>query len=779
MLYVPSASALSNFTARENPANITASSGQVDYKTLSVMADMYIGLDKIGIDLNQTNFTAAGIDYRAFKALYDGNKDVIRRLYDSDSDALDAINATNLTVDDIQAYLSAAGDYDKTYRAYENFSAMGDGANETASSVELRADYSRLSDAYKALQSSSYTSMDMLDNSNRPGINASLLKPFMDASDGLMSQMVKQNNMIRIASGQYSLTLSSESKQARIGDTVVYTAMLKNADGSPVQGANIVLYGDGVQYASGIAGVSGECELAYLVPDSLERDRVNIYAEYLPPGQPELPAVSDTVYLDIQDEATSLSLALASDSAAYGDSVNVSGRLIADRGFPARDQPVDIFIDGVHLGEATTGEDGVYALSFPIAENMPGGDCNITASYGQVPGDIFLGSSTPARMLNVIPGQTSITLFIPEDNFTTGGMASMSGRLVSGSGLNVSGAKVLAYMDSSGIGEGLTDSYGRYAIQAKIPYDSIPGNHSIDTVYVPSGGALAGSSSGKYAVHVDVIRPVISVNGTTLVLFSNDTLNVTGSLHTSSGIPVVGQAVVVRVSDTIGGTVTTDQSGDFYFSRTINGFDPAGYYGISVILQSPADLEPASAGHVLIVPADKAVAITAFAAMLALLFMVILLANAGMSIDKLAKLATGRLRLEADIGEEAASERSPPEPNVDVPRKAIPQQIPENISEQIGAGGFVEAATGMYVTAKAMAADHGVRVGESDTHREFYRAAIRSYPLLDASLRLVVDTYERMRYGHKDASAADMQNAFQGLRSVQAAFDKDAVEDKK
>ncbi len=95
-------SSSSNYTARENPANVTATNGNVDYKTMAIMADMYLGLGKVTLDINQSNFDLAKIDYQAFMSLYDSNKDSLQRLYDSNADGLKAINVTDLTVADIQ-----------------------------------------------------------------------------------------------------------------------------------------------------------------------------------------------------------------------------------------------------------------------------------------------------------------------------------------------------------------------------------------------------------------------------------------------------------------------------------------------------------------------------------------------------------------------------------------------------------------------------------------------------------------------------------------------------
>lgn len=773
LVYVPSASALqANYTARENPTNVTATNGQVDYKTLAIMADMYLGLGKISIDLNQTNFTAADIDYQSLRALYENNKDVILHMYDTNAAALETINSTDLTMDDIRAYLTNASNYHKTYGIYKNYTDMGDVANATATGVKLRVDYGELSDAYNALQSSSYASMSRLDDSNQENVNSSLLQPFMDATDRLMLQITIQNRDVQVETSNYDLTLTTESTQARIGDTVQYIATLNRSDGSLVPGANVVLYVNGAQVSSATTGPTSECVLSYQVPNSNLQNYVKVYAEYIPTERPELPAISDTLFLHIIDEPTSLSLSLAPNTTAYGDVVNVAGRLVSDRGFPAIDSEIDVYINDAHLGHATTDNNGAYAFSFPITESTPGGDSNITARYDQATGNVFLDATSPASTLHVIPQRTFISLNSSGDNFTAGDLLSMSGKLVTENGLTVSGAKVLAYMDGGVIGDAVTDKRGYYSIQARIPYDSTQGSHSLTAVYAPGGGALERSSSSQLSIYVNSIKLVMDVNGTPLVLFANDMLNVTGALHTESGVPLGGQTIAIRVSDTIWGTVITDQHGDFRFSRSVNSSDSTGFYRIFVTSISPSGIaSPASVGPVLIIPVDKTLASTVLIGILVLLALFILWVRAGMSFNNLKQLAIGRSKLETDGGKEAvylpvAEDQHIPEPVV-----KPPIEIPGYIGALIGSGSFNEAALGIYAVARQMAASCGVTVRDSDTHREFYRMTIKSYPLLRDSLGPIVDTYERMQYGHMDAGTMDIQNAFKGLQALRVTFD--------
>ncbi len=769
LVYVPSAAALqANYTARENPGNVTATNGQIDYKTLAVMADLYRGIGKIGLDLNQSDFYAANIDYQAFRALYESNKNVIPHLFDSDADALSALNSTDLTVDDIRAYLVAIKDYNDTYWAYQNYTASGDQANATVSSKDLGVEYVRLSDAYDALQVSSATSMERLDGSNQASVNASMLQPFMDATSNLMSQISIKNRIVHAASSNYTVTLTSATNHAHIGDVVVFTVKLQGPGDRAVQGANIGLYINGGQVTSGTTDLLGECELSYAVPEGIRQDSISAIAEYAPPGAQELLAISDILHLDISDEGSILTLYLSPDRATFGDEVNASGRLTSDRGLSGTDYPVDLYMNGMYIGQTITGEGGAYDLSFTIADTMPGSYVNMTARYEQASGSVLLGSASSVVMLDVLPQRSSIALDDPGKNFTAGDPLSLNGSIVSENEIKVPDAKVLVYLDGSSIGNGTTDNDGNYVIQATIPYDSTPGNHSLYAVYMPDGGSLEGSSSDRYAINVGTIKPVLAVNGTPLVLFMGDMLNMTGSLHTVSGIPMRGQPVTIRVSDSIGGTVITDENGNFNYTREVNGYDPEGFFDISV--SSPSYAGPIStiSGHVLILPVDKILTIISLVSMLVLFFVIVMLAKSGMTFDKLIRLASGRTKPETDAVPEYLPDPSLLRVNKQV--SAEPPQIPGSISELIQAGSFSDASIAMYDTARAMAASKGVKVRDSDTHLEFYRSAIASYPSIAGSLQTIVHTYERLRYGHKDASAGELQKAFSSLKDVQAAF---------
>lgn len=765
-----------NYTARENPANITASSGQVDYKTLAIMADLYRGLGNIALDINQSNFDKAKIDYTSFKGLYDNNKDVFQRLFDSDADALDAINATDLTVDDIRAYIDDANDYNQSYRMYQDSIVNGDTANATAYAIKVKQEYKTLSAAYNDLRGSGYATMDRLDSSNQEGINASLLQPFLDTTEHLMAKTAADQKTIQAINTNYDLTLISSAGEAAIGDTVTYNAILKSNATDPVHGADIVLYANDRVVSSGVTDPYGTCSLTYKIPENITWNNVSVYAEYVPAGQSVWSAVSDTLYLHLLDERTILSSSVIPRQTTFGDTVTVNGSLVSARGFPASGLPVDIYLDGIRLGRAVTGDDGAYSFSFPVTEYLPGGHCDVYAIYRQAAGNVYISASSSPDTLDVAPQNTSITMAASAIWFTAGDHAGVNGTLTAEKGLPVGDASVIAMLDDRQVGTNKTDDNGFYTITAMIPYDSASGNHSLYTIYVPENSSLSGSSSDPSLIHVDGITSAINVNSTQVILFLNDTLNVTGSLHTENGLPLSGQAVEIRVSDSIGATVTTDDSGNFYYSRTVNGYDPAGIYEVSVYMLSPGNsmtLASVTAGRMLILPVDKTLAIEAFAVILLILIAIVLMANAGMSIGRLADMVMGRTKPEATV----AAEASPVSINQDTKPAMPPSYGLEHVGKLVEAGTFGEAAISMYVAARQMAADNGVIVRDSDTHREFYREVSTSRPSLAVPLRPIVDIYERMRYGHRDSSAEDMQKAFNGLKAIQTAFnDKIGVE---
>ncbi len=670
-------------------------------------------------------------------------------------------------------YIDNVHDYNETYRLYENYKANGDTANATALAIQLNTQFRKLNASYADMRTSSLASMDMLDNTNQQNVNSSLLLPFLGTADSLMTVYTTQDHSIRAQSSDCNLTLTAASSEAHVGDTVLYIATLQSATNSPIGGANVVLYVNDTFVASAVTDASGTCQIPYNVSTDLTRDRVSVYSEYTPMGQAILPASSDTLYLHVLDENSTLSLSVSPHTATFGDAIAATGRLASDRGFPVRSGLVDVYLNGSLLGVATTRTDGTYNFSFNVNERTPGGQSNIYAVHDRAAGSFYLGASSPSDTLYVIPQKTAITMQVTGSRFVAGSTAPINGTLTADNGIPVADVGVVAYLDDRRIGNAVTDISGNYSIKAMIPYDSSGGNHSIYTAYYPANSSLYASSSDHDAIRVDSVTSLIAVNGTPLILFLNDTLSVTGSMHTSDGKPMHDQAVGVQVSDSLGGTVTTDDSGYFDYSRTVNAYDPAGIYAVSVFMQTPSGpvkSASANAGYVIVLPIDKTLALVAFVVDLALVILAILMLWSGLTMSRLIDLATGRSKQEADL------EDMPPEPISDKlpPEQAKTQQsfeeLASGIDKSIASGDFTIASVHMYTAARSLAINKGLQVADSDTHREFYRGAARAYPQIATPLGNIVNVYERMSYGHGDAGADDLKNAYNGLKEIFLAF---------
>ena len=774
VLYAPAAISSSNYTARENPANVTASNGLIDYKTLAIMAEMYQSLGKVTLDLNQSSFDLAKIDLASFKLLYDSNKDCIGRLYDSNADAINAINSTDMTVADIQTYIDKTADYNKTFQLYKNYMANGDTANATALAVTLDAKFKQLNVSYDDLHINSILSLDMLDNTNQKNVNSSLIRPFLSTTDYIMALQTAEQDSINVKLSDYSVTLMASSSEAHIDDSLIYTVVVRQSSSDdPVNGANVELYVNDVPTASGVTDATGACQIPYKVSEDLSRSQVNVYAKYTPTGQTMLPAISNVLDLHILDENTILSLSLSPRNATFGDTIRVKGRLASVRGFPARDSPVVIYLGSTQISRATTDDNGTYDLSFRINEQTPGGQSNVYAVHDRASGSFFVGSSSSSVPIEVTPLHTKNVMRIDELRFTAGDMMPISGTLVAENGIPVDGADIAVYMDDYKIGSGSTDYNGHYTLNARIPYDSSAGNHSIYTVYVPSGGSLYTSSSNKAVIHVASITTSIAINGAPLILFINDTLNVTGSMHTSDGKPVRGQAVVIQVSDSIGGTVVTDDTGNFSYSRVVNAYDPAGIYTISAYMQpisSPVKTASAVAGYVIILPIDKSLALVAYVVDIVLIILALLVVRYGLNMSKLIDRLTGRSKEDAEL-----DDLSPVSPEEQLQPQQVKKQpsfedIAGNIDTSIDTGDFTDASMRMYVAVRSLAINKGLHITDSDTHREFYRSAAESYPQIATPLRSIVNLYERMTFGHGNAGLEDLKHAYDSLKEVYLVF---------
>lgn len=663
-LYVPSSTA-SSYIARENPDNVTAISGVVDCREAAILDSLYQSLNKVAVDINQSNFDQAEVDYYSFKDLYNNNKAVIQRMYDSDAARQNAINATDLAVADINDYLNCAGDYNKTYSVYAKDLSSGD--NASAATVDLNAEYRRLNSSYDDLQTSVLQSLRQLESADRQHVNASFVNPLLAAASLYTCQSAGQYESVRIP-----------------------------------------------------------------------------------------------------DEKSLLTISVLPHEAAYGDLVSVTGKLVSETGSPASGCHIDVYMNDTRVGGTVTDDGGAYVLRFPVTDRMSGGMGSVRAIYDQDNGSIFLSTASLDDTLDIMPKKTFITLNVAGTRYTAGDAIAINGTLVTENGIPVTGAEVAACMDSRSIGNGTTDANGSYAIKATVPYDSVAGNYSLFVTYTPVGSSLQGSSSEQYAVQVNAIPAIINVNGTPLILFLNDRLLISGSLRSNDGLPARGQALEVRVAGGIGGMVMTDENGNFNYFHTVSAYDPAGMYSIAVVMPSmPGPVKQVSAfpDNMVILPVSKTVAMAAFAALIVLVFALILLIRKRQAFRWPIDMALGCNRIET----------GPQDGNLAVQVTAIPssaswtsifEKYLDNMSALIAAGDLERASVAMYVAARAIAIENSVSVPGSKTHREFYSNTIVSYPSMCAPLLRIVNTYERMRFGPGGLGADEMYHALDDLKIV-------------
>lgn len=222
--------------------------------------------------------------------------------------------------------------------------------------------------------------------------------------------------------------------------------------------------------------------------DSLDRHENDINQSYRNLGLPERP-----MPLPANGTAASLSLDADANAASFGDTVNVTGRLIGDGdGMPGR--AVDILLGDAPLATVTTGLNGTFGHALRIGASAPAGSSQIRAVYYEGTNGSLASATSD---VTIIPMATGLTL----DITGTASPYRASGTLHSASGVPVPGAEILLWVDGSPAASGTTGDDGRYDIAFDVADGTAATGHSAYASFDPgTGKALLPSTSSTAEV---------------------------------------------------------------------------------------------------------------------------------------------------------------------------------------------------------------------------------------------------------------------------------------
>lgn len=722
------------------PTTLKASSDQIS----ALLGHSLIYLDNASINVNALNYTQAGRSYYQFNQSCTELENIIWQLNGSnpDYDAIGAsLNYTNAGLGDL---LNNADNYNQTRQLYNASVAINDIANVSVYKVLVSDRYSRIIGSYENISSNASALTTQLGDM---GVDT---RPLQDAVNNLNEYIDWLNadyGSLGIGSNGSILYCGTNQTVASIGSDVRLSTYFVDSQGQPIDNAHVNFYLNNQLLGSNTTNNKGRTYVDYIVPASIEQDTLRAQAEYVPADGATPGVYSNPVLLQVGDLYTSISMALDKDEASYGDTVAVSGRLSPLYGVYAGGRTIHILFGDMPAGTTVTDVNGSYEYDFHIAPDTLAGTFMLNAVFQPAPGDILLNSFSQETSLNVTAQNASITLNAPPA-VNLGDTAAFNGTLLSASDRPIQGVNILLYIDDTLWCNGTTDDNGVYVIPSIIPNNATVGYHTVYTAFAPgSGVSLYGVASGPFKIYFNDSGKRIDVEGVPLVLFADDSLNMTGTLLTGSGAPVTNRALDVRISGINATAAVTDGAGYFNTSSAFIGGELPALSPVTI--SDDASSSVLYERQVLLIPFDKWKVLGALVILGALISGVFAVTR--MPRDR--GQPAGRARVFEP--ETAAGQSHRPDFEID---REIPQ-IKAAMDKNDARSSLIQ----IYAATRKMVALAGVEVTDAMTEDGFYDKTAAAFPRVAPPLRYIVSSYRSSIDTHRTFSATELEMALKCL----------------
>lgn len=316
-------------------------------------------------------------------------------------------------------------------------------------------------------------------------------------------------------------SLTINSPVVTYGENVELKAVLTYS-GAPMSGKTISFTLNNNPAGTAVTAADGSATLP--LSPSPDAGTYNIKAEFTEAGY---DAASASGTLTINKAQTNLTV---NDADAEGNTAILTAKLISNvTGQGIKDAVVSFTIDGGPAVEtATTNENGEASKTVDLGNISPGKH-NISAAYE---GSTNYSSSQGTGTLTVKKTPTDITVDKATGAF--GGKVTLSARLTTSSGTPLSNMTIHFKLNSTDVGDTLTDGNGVAALHG-VWIAGIPvGTHEnyIEASFSPANGDY-GASKGKGPLEITQAATNLSVSnaesdGGTVTLRARLTSNVTG-----------------------------------------------------------------------------------------------------------------------------------------------------------------------------------------------------------------------------------------------------------
>ncbi|MEE2758943.1 MAG: transglutaminase domain-containing protein [Candidatus Thermoplasmatota archaeon] len=371
-------------------------------------------------------------------------------------------------------------------------------------------------------------------------------------------------------------------------ELISMSGILLDSVNRPVANMSISIYLDNVFLTNVTTTGNGTFDVFYPVPSDMTLGPVTMDVEYLGASfyLPSSSSVDWQVFSAVNVDIS------PPEAAAIGDTVTITGT-VRDN-LPAgwvSGHNVDIRIDGMLIGNATTDGDGVWALNWTIPSNMELGSHNIEVF---APEQGWYRSGVANETLWVAH-HSAISLSSNGGDATRGFDWVITGRLYDSDVVGLPGianAEVQVALDGASIATLVTDENGNFSVLVPVDMSSTRGDHIITALYVGDSSWLGSENQVTVTTWADVDVQITFVSDNSIRGDQTHPVRIEGRIDEvgGSGNTLTNLSLVLMSGNTTLPTsnlIWDNQTGGFVIEFTADRFLSPGY--MTLVLTSEED----------------------------------------------------------------------------------------------------------------------------------------------------------------------------------------------
>lgn len=284
-----------------------------------------------------------------------------------------------------------------------------------------------------------------------------------EANDEHRSRVTQDADTVREAEFR-DVTVRAQTNRTEISfdSPAGVTGELRSEEGEPIGNATIELQA-GADTVTTVTDSDGSFQTTYR-PTLAPLDQSMLSIVYVPELDAPYLAAETNVSIAISKQVESnLTIGDTTESAAFDDTVSVTGVLTVSDKDDVANVPVRLSVSDRPLETVRTDADGEFELAGTLPKDIDSGDTTISVEV--VLEDAAVRPTTATQPLRIAPTDTDLTIdvnAIDDDGLT------VSGELQTDDGVPVSGELVTITVDGDQLGLAETDQEGRYATQVAL-----------------------------------------------------------------------------------------------------------------------------------------------------------------------------------------------------------------------------------------------------------------------------------------------------------------------